>query len=72
MNAVHIIVHTPEQVREIVREAQVIADEATVTREGWVSVFEQACVLLGARVTVMQQQATMPVDLAHLNHSRKV
>lgn len=54
-------IHEPAQVREIVREALAIADELErggVTAE---AIFNQACVLLGARATVAAPPAPVAV-----------
>lgn len=64
INAVHIIVHTPEQVRGIIADARAIADEADVERFEWESVFREACRLLGQRYTVASMPE--PVDLSKL------
>jgi hypothetical protein len=58
----HIIVHEPQQVRDIVREAQRIADDETGDAVARESVFREACRLLGQRYTfaAMPQPVQMP------------
>lgn len=59
----HVIVHTPEQVREIVREAAAIADEETTDVVAREMIFRESCRLLGQRYTfpVMPQAVPMPL-----------
>jgi len=57
----HVIVHEPQQVREIIAEAGRIADDAGVDPMRWDRVFEQACRLLGERYTFAMPQT--PVQL---------
>lgn len=57
----HVIVHTPEQVREIMREAQTIAGEETSDAVACESVFREACKLLGQRYTFAAGQQAMPL-----------
>lgn len=59
----HVIVHTPEQVREIIRVAQAVADEETSDAVARESVFREACRLLGQRYTfaAMPQAVSMPL-----------
>lgn len=66
----HIIVHTPEQVREIVTEAQKIASELAVADTDRELVFRESCRLLGQRFTftAMPQQVAAPLDLAGLRN----
>lgn len=66
----HIIVHTPEQVREIIREARVIASENSEIDAEWTLYFNEACRLLGQRFTftAMPQQVAGPLDLAGLRN----
>lgn len=54
----HAPVHTPEQAREIVREALAIADELADDLVPAADVFREAVRLLGARAsaTLMEQQ----------------
>lgn len=68
----HVIVHTPEQVREIIAEAGRIADAAVVDEGKWRLVFEQACTLLGQRHSIAMMPQAPPVDLGvlGLNHKR--
>jgi hypothetical protein len=69
----HVIVHTPEQVREIVAEAVKIAEATESELVPAVYVFEQACTLLGARFSMAVNQQPVPMDLGALgaNHMRK-
>lgn len=69
----HVIVHTPEQVREIVAEAVRISEETETESIPQVYLFEQACTLLGARFTMAVPQEQVPMDLGRLgaNHLRK-
>lgn len=62
----HVIVHTPEQAREIVAEAGRIADDAGVDGDRWQAVFEQSCALLGARHSIALMPQGPPVDLGAL------
>lgn len=62
----HVIVHTPEQVREIVAEAARIADEVGAWPEKWTPAFEQACTLLGARHTLALAPQGPSLDLGAL------
>lgn len=64
INAVHIIVHTPEQVRGIVSDARDIANETDATGSEWEAIFREACHLLGQRYTVASMPE--PVDLSKL------
>lgn len=66
MQVHHVIVHTPEQVREIVEEARKIADEAWDNGQEWCAVFSQACTLLGARHSVALMPQASPLDLGAL------
>lgn len=61
MNAVHVIVHTPEQAREILETAWTITQELEPGEDRWEAVFREAVRLLGARATFIQQAA--PTDL---------
>lgn len=63
---VHGIVHSPEQVREIIREAIDVADEATAPPDLWPDVFREACRLLGARTGAVVQPTIAPLDLSRL------
>ena len=69
----HVIVHTPEQVREIVAEAGRIADDSGVEDERWLAVFNQATTLLGARHTLALAPQGPPLDLGALglNNGRR-
>lgn len=66
----HGIVHTPEQVRDIVQEAGTIADELTSTPEAWAVVFTKAADLLGARSSLALQEHD-PTTAAILNGIRR-
>jgi hypothetical protein len=57
----HVIVHTPEQVREIVREAQTLAGEETSDAVARESVFREACRLLGQRYTFAAAPQAVPM-----------
>ena len=61
MNAVHIIVHTEEQTRELLETAWKITQELEPGDDRWEAVFREAVRLLGARATLIQQAA--PTDL---------
>lgn len=58
----HVVVHEPQQVREIIREALAIADEQDVDVLERQMIFGQACKLLGQRYTFAfaPQQVQMP------------
>lgn len=73
MQVHHVIVHTPEQVREIIAEAGRIADDSGVEDERWQAVFEQATSLLGARHTLAltSQPPPMAFDLPNLKNGRR-
>lgn len=60
----HVIVHTPEQAREIVAEALKIADETDHPVIPPRAVFEEACKLLGQRWTFAAQPQAIPLDPA--------
>lgn len=62
----HVIVHSPEQVREIVAEAGRIADDSGTDGEQWLAVFNQASTLLGARHTLAMMPQGGPIDLGAL------
>lgn len=69
MNAsvTHVIVHSPEQVREIVAEAFRVADETGPRDEQWFAIFNKACDLLGQRYTfVAQPQAVNLADFGKI------
>jgi hypothetical protein len=70
VNIIHVVVHTPEQVREIVAEAKKIADEFTGEGAEWRDVFEQACRMLSQRATITAQP--QPVDLSALQDSMRL
>lgn len=57
----HSPLHTPEQVREIMREASAIADEIAPRMELWPETFAEACRLLGARASVPLMEAPGPL-----------
>lgn len=69
----HVLVHTPEQAREIIAEAGRIADDSGMQDERWDRVFEQACALLGARFSMAVNNEPVPLNLGALgaNHMRK-
>lgn len=58
----HVIVHTPEQAREIIREALIIADDFDRDSAEWPNLFREACQLLGARFSLVAQQPTVQLD----------
>ena len=58
VQVLHATVHTSEQVREIIAEAERIADASPHAADEWPAVFAQACQLLGARATVVGQPST--------------
>lgn len=64
IQAVHVIVHTPEQVRGIVSDARDIANETDATGSEWEAIFRESCRLLGQRYTVVSTPE--PVDLSKL------
>jgi hypothetical protein len=66
---VYVRVHEPEAVREIVKEAMEIADGVALGQHFWATVFEQSCVMLAARVTLMPQPS-MPMGALDLNALR--
>lgn len=70
MNVTHVIVHTPEQVREIVTEAAKIAAECGNDASTQALIFREACSLLGQRWTFAVQPS--PIDLAGLHGLRKM
>ena len=55
--------HTPEQVREIIREAQRIATEELSPGTTRAEVFAQACQLLGQKAVVFAEAQPSPVLL---------
>ena len=60
----HVIVHDDDQVRDIIRAATRIADDAAQGSHTWEIVFREACRLLGQRWTFAAQPE--PVNLAAL------
>lgn len=58
-------VHTPQQVLEIVKQAQQLTHTETLAEASADAVFAQACALLGARV--MLQAMPQPIDLTRVN-----
>lgn len=67
----HVIVHTPEQTREIIEQAWEIASEHQSDYGEWAEVFRAACQLLGQRWTfAMQPQAPDLQTAALLNGLR--
>lgn len=66
------VIHTPEQVREIIREAVAIAEEENYPPDQWGTVFEQACTLLGQRSTaaIAQQAPTFPIPRMDIPRGR--
>lgn len=63
MQAVHVAVHTPEQVKAIVAEAMAIADDFDRDSLAWVHAFNGAVSLLGQRATAFVQPQALPLDL---------
>ena len=55
--------HTPEQVREIIREAIKIADGLDLQGHKWQPVFIQACQLLGQKAVVFAEATPAPLLL---------
>lgn len=66
VQAVHAVVHTPEQVREILLEAARIADDCQAQGVDRVALFDKACDLLGARATTFLVPQQVPFDLSGL------
>jgi hypothetical protein len=66
VQAVHAVVHTPEEVRAILAEATEIADEMVENGFKWTPTFHKAADLLSARATMFIQPQSVPLDLAHL------
>lgn len=60
----HVIVHSPEQVREIISQATEIADEMYEDGHRWQPTFIQACQLLGQRYTFAAAPQSIPLDPA--------
>lgn len=63
MQVTHVIVHTPEQTREIVREALTIADELGTESQAWDGVFREACRLLGQHFTLAYEPSPLAPPL---------
>lgn len=61
----HVLVHSPEQTREIIKEATAIANEQTSDLLSPEIVFSKAVELLGARFTMAVPQESIPIP-AHL------
>lgn len=66
VQAVHAVVHTPEQVRDILREASLIVLEIEPSDEWKYTMFDKACDLLGARATTFLAPQQVPFDLSAL------
>lgn len=64
----HVVVHTPEQAREIVRQAMSIADDCDADSRAWDAVFREACRLLGQRHTVVTTDQPVPLPPALLGN----
>ena len=62
ISVTHVVVHTPEQVREIIREASAIADDLYEGSAKWDQTFVQACKLLGQRWTFSAQPQALPLQ----------
>lgn len=62
----HVIVHTPEQVAEIVDAARQVADDSPASSHSWNVIFEQACALLGARHSIVLTPQAAPMTLEQL------
>lgn len=67
---VHAPVHSPEQVREIIREAAAIADECDGAGLEHETVFKEAVRLLGARVSATLMEQPMPLQLPRMDIPR--
>jgi hypothetical protein len=63
----HVIVHTPEQVRDIVRDALAIADEQECDALERQMIFGHACTLLGQRYAFAAAPQQAPIDLGQLS-----
>jgi hypothetical protein len=59
----HVVVHTPEQVREIIREACDIANTTELEDDDWQTAFTAACRLLGQRHTIAMAPESVPLAL---------
>lgn len=66
VQAVHAVIHTPEEVGEIIHEARVIADKLSMGGDEWEPIFSKACDLLGARATTFLMPQQVPFDLSAL------
>lgn len=66
MNVTHVIVHTPEQVLEILVQADKIARDHGGSAASMEALFSKACDLLGQRQTIVVQDAPVAVDLSKL------
>lgn len=62
----HVIVHSPEQTREILREALSIAEDLSCNETEWAAIFTQSCQLLGQRYTLALTPEPAPIALPHL------
>lgn len=58
----HVIVHTPEQTREIIEAALVIVGELELSDDLRRQAFEKACDLLGVRFTLAIPQQEVALD----------
>lgn len=66
VQAVHAVIHTPEQVREIVKEAAGIAYDLDPEGPLQIAIFDKACYLLGQRATTFITPQQVPFDLMSL------
>lgn len=66
VQAVHAIIHTPEDVSSIINEADKIAAVYDETGERWNAIFDKACDLLGQRATTFIAPQQVPFDLMSL------
>lgn len=66
VQAVHAVIHTQEQVGEIIHEARVIADKLSMGNHEWELIFNKAADLLGQRATTFIAPQQVPFDLMAL------
>lgn len=66
VQAVHAVIHTEEQVREIIAYAQSISFALVDAEPSADAVFSKACDLLGARATTFLAPQQVPFDLSAL------
>lgn len=66
VQAVHAVIHTPEQVKEIMREADEIARALDPDCDAWSLYFGKACDLLAQRATTFLAPQQVPFDLSAL------